>query len=227
MYLVLYKHSCPLRASAWLLYDFLHPRKGNLCRVILFRVFAWYVSSPTAHTIEHIFPRNIYRPLLYRRVSVLVRHVFPASRFTIVQLQRRSRGKGFPATVFGNLVKVFTVVLYAISTIHLALAMKQNYEAFAVDENADEVFADQPGDIVIAHLAMELVNVRVLHVVLVCMIPLTDITVYHRGYDTHLAGMGALESGLENCHLAMCLVSGKFRCVLSPPPYSSFLTLVL
>lgn len=85
-----------------------------------------------------------------------------------------SRGKGFPSTIFGNLVKVFTVILYVISTIHLALAMKQNFEAFAVDENADEVFADQAGDIVIAHLAMELVNVRVLHVGLVYMIPLTD-----------------------------------------------------
>lgn len=52
-----------------------------------------------------------------------------------------------------------TVLMYIIATVHLGLAMGQDYGAYVVHVDANRVFANQGSSYIIAQLSIEVVNV--------------------------------------------------------------------
>ncbi|KAF9018127.1 hypothetical protein BDZ89DRAFT_1140202 [Hymenopellis radicata] len=66
--------------------------------------------------------------------------------------------KGLPVSKLGTIIKIMTCLMYIFSTVHLALAMHQDYEAYVVNVDANQVFANQGDRYIIAQVSIEIVN---------------------------------------------------------------------
>lgn len=59
----------------------------------------------------------------------------------------------------GITIRILTVIMYLISTAHIALSMNLNYDAFIVNADADRIFDHQGGGYIVVQLSIALVNV--------------------------------------------------------------------
>ncbi len=99
--------------------------------------------------------RYLYRHILRSDLPLLVR----CQLMICSMLEGFRRRKGLPVSSLGGVIKIMTCLLYIISTVHLALAMHQDYEAYVVNVDANQVFANQGDRYIIAQVSIEIVNV--------------------------------------------------------------------